>query len=261
MAPVRPAAVAGAFYEADPVALERSLAGMMAAASAPDIDLAPRAVIVPHAGHIYSGPTAAVAYLAVPPVTRVVLLGPSHFVRFSGIAAPTVEAFETPLGAVPIDAALLESATGSAVVVTNDVAHAREHSLEVQLPFLQHTLGAFTMLPLLTGEVSPEAAAGVLDSLLVDDVVAVVSSDLSHYLDYDAARQRDERTAKAIVELRPDDLAWEDACGRIAVQAALLVARRRGWACRLLDLRSSGDTAGSRSRVVGYGAFALGPPA
>jgi AmmeMemoRadiSam system protein B len=146
------------------------------------------------------------------------------------------------------------------MVRPNPAAHAGEHSLEVQLPFLQIVLARFSVLPLLTGDVAPDAVAEVLEAALRgDDVVGIVSSDLSHYLDYDSARNRDLRTAAAITELRPADVSPEDACGRTGVQAALVLARRKGWACRLLDLRSSGDTAGSRDRVVGYGAFVLGP--
>ena len=247
--------MAGAFYDAEPERLRRDVARMLEAAGVPEADVEPRMLIVPHAGLVYSGQVAAVAYRLLPEVSRIVLVGPSHFVAFGGVAAPEAEAFATPLGEVPIDVEL-EARAG---VVTSAEAHAREHSLEVQLPFLQQLLGEFTMLPLLTGEVPPTQVGDVLDGLLADGVFGVISSDLSHYLDYDEARRRDQRTAAAITGLRSEALVWDDACGRVPIQAALIVARRRGWQCRLLDLRNSGDTAGSRRRVVGYGAFALGP--
>jgi hypothetical protein len=149
-----------------------------------------------------------------------------------------------------------------AAVIVEPAAHSREHSLEVQLPFLQVALGEFTALALTTGDIAPDAAAAVLDDLIDEPgVLGVVSSDLSHYLDHEAACRRDNRTAQAIVGLRFEDLAPDDACGRTAVQAALLVARQREWACRLLALGNSGDTGGPRQRVVGYGSFVIGPTA
>jgi AmmeMemoRadiSam system protein B len=264
MGTVRPAAVAGTFYPAEPAALRRTITDLLDAASPPLIDVTPRMVIVPHAGYVYSGPVAAFAYrlLVASPANRVVLVGPAHFVTFSGMAIPGVDALETPLGGVPIDPALTAAAEADPDVTRNDPAHRDEHSLEVQLPFLQTVLPSFTVLAMLTATVRPERVAEVLDGLLDEEnVIAVVSSDLSHYLTYRAARVRDAATIAAIGELRAEDLAWEDACGRTGVQAALLVARRRRWVCRLLDQRNSGDTAGGKSRVVGYAAFAVGPPA
>ena len=265
MATVRPAAAAGMFYPADPNELHAYVANLLAAEPEPDIDVRPTMLIVPHAGYVYSGAFAAGAYRLLRATThrprRVVLLGPSHFERFTGLAASGVNALATPLGLVTMDHELSAAAEMFDIVVAAPVAHAREHSLEVQLPLLQIALDEFTVLPLVTGDVAPEAVADVVDHMLdVPDVVAVISSDLSHYLDDNTARRRDAGTAEAIIELRPYDLAWGDACGRIAVQAALLVALRRGWSCRLLALGTSADTAGSPERVVGYGAFALGPP-
>ena len=189
---------------------------------------------------------------------RVVLVGPSHSVGFTGLASTGADALATPLGEVPVDRGPPEPA--DPVVRPDPAAHAREHSLEVQLPFLQVVLGEFEARALLTGDVKPEAVADVLDEAITgDEVIGIVSSDLSHFLDYEEARRRDTQTAMAITELRATDLSPEDACGRTAVQAALLLAQQRGWTCRLLDLRNSGDTAGSKDRVVGYGAFAVGP--
>jgi len=264
MAIVRPAAAAGMFYPADSDELRSYVEDLLTAEPEPDVDVHPAMLIVPHAGYVYSGPFAAGAYRLLQATThrprRVVLVGPSHFERFSGVATPGVDALATPLGLVQVDHELATVAGTFDIVVPAPVAHAREHSLEVQLPFLQIALDEFTMLPLVTGDVVPEAVADVVDRMLdAPDVVVVISSDLSHYLEYEIARRRDAGTAEAIVELRPYDLAWGDACGRIAVQAGLLVAKRRGWSCRLLTLGNSGDTSGSRDRVVGYGAFALGP--
>lgn len=264
MAIVRPAAVAGAFYPADPHQLRTFVEDLLAAEAVPEIGIRPTMFIVPHAGYVYSGPVAAAAYRLLEATAgasqRVVLVGPSHFVKFTGVATPGVDALATPLGMVPVDRELTAAAERLDVVVPAPAAHIREHSIEVQLPFLQVALGEFTTLALVTGDVVPEAVAEVLDQTIsAPDVVGVISSDLSHYLDYDTARRRDAGTAAAITELRPRDLAGDDACGRTAVQAALLVARRRGWHCLRLAQGNSGDTAGSPDRVVGYGAFALGP--
>jgi len=261
MTTVRPAAVAGAFYPADPAVLRRTVEDLLGDDPPIRLDGRPRLLIVPHAGYVYSGPVAATAYRLLrgmgDTLDRVVLVGPSHFAGFTGLASTGADALATPLGEVPVDRGSPESA--DAMVRPDPVAHAREHSLEVQLPFLQVALGEFEALALLTGEVEPDAVADVLDEAITgDEVIGIVSSDLSHFLDYEQARRRDTRTAAAITELRPTDLSPEDACGRTAVQAALVLARRRGWTCRLLDLRNSGDTAGSKDRVVGYGAFAIG---
>ncbi len=264
MTTVRPAAVAGSFYPADPDELRSSIEHLLTARPITEIDLDPEMVIVPHAGHVYSAAIAASAYRVLGavehPPQRILLIGPSHFARFVGMATPGVDALATPLGLVPVDRELTAAAEAFTSVTPLPAAHGREHSLEVQLPFLQVVLGEFAVLPLLTGDVTGESVAAVLDTLVdTPGVFSVVSSDLSHYLDYHTARRKDSATAGAITALRPEDVGADDACGRIAVQAALLVARKRGWGCRLLDLASSGDTAGSRDRVVGYGAFALGP--
>ncbi len=266
MEPVRPPAVAGAFYPADTATLRGMVEGLLDAAAVPEIDVDPAMAIVPHAGYVYSGPIAATAYRLihelVPRPERVVVVGPSHFVRFDGIATPGAESMQTPLGLVPVDEGLRAAAEDHPVVLPDTTAHGREHSLEVQLPFLQAVLGSFGCLPLATGGVAAGVVADVLDVLLGErGVFGIVSSDLSHYLDYAMARARDEATAGAIVDLRIDDIGGGDACGRTAVQAALVVAQRRGWGCRLLDLRNSGDTAGDQRSVVGYGAFVLGPAA
>lgn len=264
---VRTPAVAGTFYPERAETLATMVDGFVAdAASARAHERAatpgtPEALVVPHAGYVYSGPTAGHAYAALAGaprgVERVVLIGPAHYVPVSGIATTSLEGLATPLGAVPVDDAARSDALDLGVAIDDD-AHAPEHSLEVQLPFLQRVLGAFRTLPLVVGRTTPEAVARALDVLWGGpDTVVVVSTDLSHYHDYETARARDQRTAEAVVEGRVDAIAWDDACGAPALAGVMLVARRRGLTTRLLDLRSSGDTGGPRQRVVGYGAFAV----
>jgi hypothetical protein len=251
----------GLFYPGERAALAASVQGLLRAAG-PAEGPAPRAVIAPHAGYVYSGPVAASAYARLAPlrgrVRRVVLVGPSHHVGFRGLAVPSADAFETPLGTVPVDRAALERLLALPQVVERDDAHAREHSLEVQLPFLQEVLGDFALVPLAAGDASAAEVAEVLERLFDEPgTLLVVSSDLSHGADYATARALDAETSRAIEALRPEDLGPGSACGRVAVRGLLLLARRRGLAAHTLDLRSSGDTAGGRDRVVGYGAYAV----
>jgi AmmeMemoRadiSam system protein B len=261
MTRLRPAAVAGLFYPDDPDALAATLARDLAV-PVPEDEPLPQAVIVPHAGYLYSGPIAGVAYARVERmkglVQRVVLVGPLHSASVDGIAVSGVDAFATPLGTVPVDAALRCRVLELPAVHVDDRAHAGEHSLEVQLPFLQATVGAFTLLPLGVGEAPPEAVAEILDAVWGGpETLVVVSSDLSHYEDYATACAHDRRTAAAIVTGDFDAIGDEDACGARAVRGVLVTAHRRGLAVRLLALGNSGDTAGGRARVVGYGAFAV----
>ncbi len=256
---IRPAAVAGMFYPGDRRSLALDIRRMLEAASPPS--LRPKALIVPHAGYVYSGPVAASAYALLAPLSevirRVVLLGPVHRVWVDGLALPAVDAFETPLGVVPLDEAAMARLLTLPQVQVNEAAHAWEHSLEVHLPFLQTVLRDFRLVPLAVGGATPEQVAEALDTLWGgDETLIVVSSDLSHYLPYDEARQSDQATARAILALRTD-LTGEQACGAHPINGLLLAARRHGLTPHLLDLRSSGDTAGDKSRVVGYGAFAL----
>jgi len=221
----------------------------------------PKALIVPHAGYVYSGPVAASAYACLASertrIRRVVLLGPTHRVAIQGLALPESAAFDTPLGRVPLDAGLVKAVESLPQVTRSDAAHAMEHSLEVQLPFLQVALGEFTLLPLAVGRVGPDDVAEVLDRVWGGpETLIVISSDLSHYRSYAEAQRLDQETARQIVALEP--LSNHDqACGATPVNGLLLCARRRGLVAQLLDLRNSGDTAGDRSRVVGYGAFAF----
>jgi AmmeMemoRadiSam system protein B len=258
---VRPAAVAGAFYPADPARLRAEVTALLAAASPPAAP-PPAALIVPHAGYAYSGPVAATAYaLAVrtrPGVRRVVMFGPSHFARVDGLALPGADALATPLGEVPVDGGAEERAARHPGVGVSPEAHRSEHCLEVQLPFLQAAFPAASVVALLCGQVGSGQAAPVVEEFLGEEgTLVLVSSDLSHYLPYEEACRRDRATATAVERLEPEALHHDDACGLIGVQALLLTARRQGRRALCLDLRNSGDTVGDRRRVVGYGAFAL----
>jgi len=225
----------------------------------------PKMLVVPHAGYVYSGPVAGHAYARLAPwgaqVRRVVLFGPAHRVALRGLAVPTVDAFDTPLGRVPIAREAREALADLPQVVLSDRAHAMEHSLEVQLPFLQAVLGnAFELLPLAVGDASRDEVAEVVERLWGgDETLIVVSSDLSHYLPYEDANATDRTTAARIVALATDLDPYE-ACGALALNGALAAARRHGLQAELLDLRNSGDTAGDRRRVVGYAALALTAP-
>lgn len=260
MSRVRAPAVAGMFYPGTPVELRRAVQGYLQA-GAPEVG-APKALIVPHAGYVYSGPVAGTAYSLLratgSQVRRVVLIGPAHRVPLRGLALPSETAFATPLGEVPIDRETLERAASLGSVTVDSAAHAQEHSLEVQLPFLQEVLADFTLVPLVVGEASAEEVALVLDTLWDDpEILVVVSSDLSHYHDYETAARLDRQTSAAIEGLRPEELGRDSACGRVPIQGLLLAARQRGLQVRCLDRRNSGDTAGPRDRVVGYGAYVV----
>lgn len=259
----RPPAVAGLFYPDDPRELRREVEGFLAAAPrTPAAGQAPlKALIVPHAGYVYSGAVAGTAYAQLrrraSPVRRVLLLGPAHRVAFRGLAVPSVGRFLTPLGPVALDRDAIARLRALPQVIESDSAHAQEHSLEVHLPFLQTVLGpSFLLVPVVVGDAEPEAVAELLELFWEDDeTLVVVSSDLSHYLDYARAQRLDGLTAQAIERLEPQALGHEQACGRIPVQGLLLQARRHGLRARTLALRNSGDTAGPRDRVVGYGAW------
>lgn len=257
---VRPPAVAGLFYPSDPQALAESVRRHLEQSmwcGSPR----PKAVIAPHAGYVYSGPTAGVAFSALASradeIERVVVLGPTHRVPIAGLALPGAVTFETPLGGVPIDQDLARSIVDLPQVEVNDAAHAMEHSLEVEVPFLQETLASFSLLPLVVGDASAEAVAEVLERVWGGKETAIViSSDLSHFLSYDEACDVDRRTVDRIVRLDgPIDPG--QACGARPINGLLKAAQRHHMATELLDLRNSGDTAGDRDRVVGYTAIAF----
>jgi MEMO1 family protein len=260
---VRRPAVAGQFYPADPDELEALIESYLSAAETPEDSLDPplvKAVIVPHAGYIYSGPIAASAYVNLAfsdiPIRRFILLGPAHFVPVNRLAISGAGVFATPLGVVPIDEPARAAALELPQVEVLDLPHQPEHSLEVQLPFLQVLCPDFTIVPLLVGSASPNEVAEVLQHLWDGpETRIIISSDLSHYHDYQTARTLDQATAEAIVALEENSLDEHSACGRTAIRGLLLEARRRRLIAEVVDLRNSGDTNGSPERVVGYGAF------
>ena len=259
MTAVRPAAIAGTFYPGNHDELARGVAAMLAAVQTTETEV-PKAIIAPHAGYIYSGPVAASIYAMIAPartrIKRVVLLGPAHRVAFDGIALPGVDAFATPLGTVAIDSTAVKQLAALPDVGTSKEAHRLEHALEVQLPFLQSVLEDFTLVPMAVGRASAQQVASVLDLLWGgEETLIVISSDLSHYQPYDKAQAIDSATAHAILELRTD-INHHQACGATPVTGLNLVAQRRGLKPKLIDLRNSGDTAGDKSRVVGYASIA-----
>jgi len=257
----REPAAGGTFYPSDPEVLARTVDGLLASARTPSETGAPVALVVPHAGYAYSGPVAATAYalLRRSDVARVAVFGPAHFVPLRGTAVPGLRTWRTPLGGVTIDPELREAAIRHGALV-DDAPHAPEHSLEVQLPFLQRVVGdRLSVLPVAVGFAAPAEVADAIAAVLSLALV-VVSTDLSHYLDDAAARRRDRRTADAVVARDPDAIGADDACGAHALRGLLELARREDLQVRLLELRTSADTAGDPWRVVGYGAFAVTRP-
>ena len=258
MSQVRPPAVAGMFYPGDAATLHHDVLHYLEAVS--DQGPAPKALVAPHAGYVYSGPIAASGYARLREargrITRVVLLGPSHRVGFPGLATSGATRFATPLGEIPLDREGLAAIEALPQVHRLEQAHAQEHSLEVHLPFLQEVLGPFTLLPLVVGDATPGEVAQVLEQLWGGpETLIVVSSDLSHYENYATAQRMDRATSEAIEALDPAGIASDGACGRHPVKGLLVVAKRKGMRCQTIDLRNSGDTAGPKDRVVGYGTY------
>jgi AmmeMemoRadiSam system protein B len=258
MTTVRQPAVAGLFYPEDRRRLHDMIHGLLTETRSTGSP--PKALVAPHAGYIYSGPIAASAYArlagARDTIERVVLFGPSHRVAFFGLAVTSADAYATPLGDIPLDRSAIAKLLELPFVQILDGAHLHEHSLEVHLPFLQEMLDAFTLVPVVVGDAEPDEIARALDVVWGGpETLIVVSSDLSHYHDYATARRMDTATSHAIETLRGDDIGYEDACGRLPIAGLLQVARRRGLKARTIDQRNSGDTAGDKSRVVGYGAY------
>ena len=281
---VRAPAVAGLFYPADEPVLSKTIDELLEGAPAHHIPRL-KGLVCPHAGYPYSGPTAAIAYktLAGRDVQTVVILGPSHYAWFKGASVPNTDAYQTPLGIVPISARARQLARTSPFVLEprcmvqrpgfwtqsskpappagEDTPDTWEHSVEVQVPFLQKTLTNFTILPAVFGEVDPEQAARVLAGVIDDKTFVVASSDLSHYYTYEKAEELDHRCVKAICDMNIDEMKTQEACGKAPILALMYLAREKGWKTQLLDYRNSGDTAGDKSRVVGYAAIAFYEPA
>ena len=256
---VRQPAVSGQFYPGSADTLITAVDGYLAEAEK-DNARVPKAIIAPHAGFNYSGPVAARAYIRLQPakktIKKVILLGPCHRVAVQGLALCSADAFATPLGHVPIDSFMRDSVIEFPQVEIFDATHKMEHSLEVHLPFLQRTLDNFTLLPIVVGQASPASIAEVLDKIWGGpETLIVVSSDLSHFLDYDSAREIDTKTSGAIQNLIPNQITGESACGRFPVGGLLVSAKARQMTVENVDLRNSGDTAGSRDKVVGYGSW------
>lgn len=258
-------AVAGTFYPDDARELSARVEALLAAAGPGEAgdEPVPRALVVPHAGYAYSGSVAAAAYRLLEPaaarIRRVVLVGPSHRVPFHGLAVPESDALATPLGDVPVDPGLKARALARPAVEAADLAHEWEHCLEVQLPFLQTVLESFTVLPVLVGDCTDREVLEFLESLPLEDpdTLLVISSDLSHYHDYPTARALDGATVDAILRLAPEALDGRRACGYRAIRGLMLWARGHGMTARVVDFRNSGDTAGDKSRVVGYASIAF----
>jgi MEMO1 family protein len=257
---IRAAAVAGTFYEADEDHLRRHLTSMLTGART-RAGVRPKALIVPHAGYVYSGAVAAQAYATLAPVagaiTRVVLFGPAHRVPLEGMAVPDADTFVTPLGAVPLDREIIrEACTLPGVCVSNE-AHRLEHSVEVQLPFLQTVLSQFSLVPVVVGHCEARTVAAVMDALWGGpETLLVVSTDLSHFHSYAEARSHDTRTCTRLVK-KDHSLTGRDACGAYALNGLMSSAHCQPLAVEQLAMCNSGDTAGSKDRVVGYGAFIL----
>lgn len=257
----REPAVAGSFYPADTTTLKNELNHLLAETGASS-DTLPKAIIVPHAGYIYSGPVAAPAYHILlqykDQIKKVVLLGPSHRVAFNGLALSGADYFSTPLGAIPIDQSTNKRLVQLSGVEVLEQAHQYEHSLEVHLPFLQAVLGEFQLIPIVVGDTEPELVATVLEELLTDDsTVCVTSTDLSHFHDYATAQKLDSATSQSILNLDYKKIGYEDACGRNPLKGVLYWAKKHDYKVTLLDLRNSGDTSGTRDRVVGYGSYLI----
>ncbi|MDX8403535.1 MAG: AmmeMemoRadiSam system protein B [Mariprofundaceae bacterium] len=256
---VRPAAVAGSFYPDDADALARNIDEMFFEVDESAHPMSPKALIAPHAGYIYSGPTAACAYALLDPdkIKRVILLGPTHRVLISGLAMPNVHAFKTPLGSIPLDTDAMRSVDAMSQICRDDDSHALEHSLEVHLPFLQRRLGNFKLIPFTVGQTRAEMVAEVLNRLWGgDETVIIISSDLSHFHSYETAKQLDAETTRSILSMEPT-ITHDQACGATPINGLLSCIKKHPLTPKLIDCRNSGDTAGPRDRVVGYGAFAF----
>ncbi|WP_259782805.1 AmmeMemoRadiSam system protein B [Aestuariispira ectoiniformans] len=264
MTTVRPAAVAGQFYPGNPAELGGTINRFLAQADASHIQVGepPKALIVPHAGYVFSGACAARAYATIAKVadkiSRVILMGPCHRAAIHGLATTSADAWETPLGQVEIDQRAIATLTNLDQVSVNDAAHQWEHSLEVHLPFLQRVLPNFRLVPFAVGNASNVDVAEVLETLWGgEETLIVISTDLSHYLSYEDARTIDNRTATAIEKLDWQAISQEQACGRVPVSGLLTCAKKHGLAIERVGFCNSGDTAGPRDRVVGYGSWIL----
>ncbi|MGD0960509.1 MAG: AmmeMemoRadiSam system protein B [Methylomonas sp.] len=256
----RQPAVAGSFYPAEPLLLKTSIAHYLRDAETGG--KVPKAIIVPHAGYQYSGPIAGTAYARLLPaaerITRVVLMGPSHRVAFHGLAVTQATAYATPLGDVALDTLAMENLLRLPFVHYLEQAHSHEHSLEVHAPFLQTVLSNFSLIPIVAGDASAEQVCTALETLWGgDETLLVISSDLSHYHDYATAQRLDRATSALIENLDYRAITPENACGQVPIRGLLKLLEKKSLTIKTIDLRNSGDTAGDRQRVVGYGAYVV----
>ncbi len=262
---IRPSAVGGTFYPGNAVTLSASIDAMLEEAvrrnPPAEIGSLPKVIIVPHAGYIYSGPVAASAFSLIRggkgTINRVVLVGPVHRVPVKGVALSSASFFETPLGMIPLDSNAAQELADVPEIIVSDAAHGMEHSLEVQLPFLQRVLGEFSLIPLAVGDTGAGVVAQLLERLWGGpETLIVISTDFSHYKSYEAARIMDDATIQSLLNLQLLT-SYEQACGALPVNGLIVAARHKGLVPRLIDVRNSGDTAGDKDRVVGYASLAL----
>ncbi len=263
MKTIKDAAVSGLFYPSSADALKSEVNAFLNQADSAQL-APPKALIAPHAGYVYSGSVAGSAFAAVKQlkgqIKRVLLFAPAHRVAVSGIALSSATHFATPLGEIPLAADIVEELSTRVGFEVDDQAFSQEHAIEVQLPFLQETLEEFELIPLLVGNVDPRFVSQILEEFWGGpETLIVISSDLSHYLDYKAAQEMDNEATQAIESLRPDRLTYHHACGRTAINGLLMIAKELGYKAHTVDLKNSGDSAGDKGRVVGYGAYHFNP--
>lgn len=265
MAIIRPPAVAGMFYPDNPDILRDMIEQDLAQVTSTSVATVPKVLIVPHAGYIYSGSIVANAFVLLKPyrklIKRVIIIGPSHRVGFNGVAISSADAFDTPLGVIPVDKEAQAKLSEMAGVHIIDQAHAAEHSLEVQLPFLQYILDKFTIIPIVAGDADPQLIAKIIKTLWGgSESLIVISSDLSHFHQYQAAQQLDQATSQAILDLNVNEIDSQHACGCVGIKGLLTFAHRHPLEASMIDLKNSGDTAGTKDSVVGYGAYLFTEP-
>jgi MEMO1 family protein len=261
----RPAAVAGQFYPQDSNELKQQIQNLLQQAhnNSRNLNKTQQAIalIVPHAGYIYSGLTAAYAYQEIIPyaelIKRVIIFGPSHRVAFNGMAVPDVSSFQTPLGNIPLDNKEIQYLVEQQLLLSNQ-AHEQEHSIEVQLPFLQATLNNFQLIPIVVGQSNSREISAVLSRYISNpENLILISTDLSHFSEYSIAQQHDQKTCEKIMQFKYNELDYDDACGRLPLSGMLRLAKEKNYSIQQLDIRNSGDTAGDKQRVVGYGSWSI----
>jgi AmmeMemoRadiSam system protein B len=256
----RSAAVSGLFYPDEPQILRDTIDTLLSQSAIKEQSTQVKAIIAPHAGYQYSGLTAARVYKQLQTlrdrIQRVVLLGPSHRVAFEGMALTEADFFETPLGQIKVNKDDYPQLLAMENMFVFEQAHVAEHCIEVQLPFLQRILNNFTIIPIVVGIADPHSVSNIIESLWGgDETLFVISSDLSHYQSYESAQQTDNETSRAILDLDFNAIQPNNACGCMAVNGLLNFAHRHPLTVKLIDQCNSGDTAGDKDKVVGYGSY------